>query len=138
MKDIFKTYHPEGFRTLNPYLFTENPEALIRFLKAAFYAEEISKTINEKSGEIANCILKIGDSCFMLGQAREPFLGMKTAFYLYVEDVDKVYENALANGGESALEPADMDYEDRQAGIKDLAGNYWWISKRLVKTNYQD
>ncbi|MCW5515865.1 VOC family protein [Muriicola sp. Z0-33] len=136
MKTIFDTYHPEGFRTLNPYLFTQNPGELIRFLKAAFYAEELSRTVNEENGEIANCILKIGDSCFMIGKARGEFEGMSTALYLFVNDVDLVHKNALAHGGISVLEPADMDYQDRQGGIKDPAGNYWWISKRLVNEGY--
>lgn len=25
------------------------------------------------------------------------------------------------------FEPADMDYQDRQSGIIDPGGNYWWI-----------
>lgn len=136
MNPIFDTYTPEGFGTVNAYLFVEKPEEFITFLQNSFFAEEVNRSTNEKTGEIANCILKIGDSCFMISQARGEFLGMRTSFYLYVNDVDKVYQNALAQGAESVLEPADMDYEDRQAGVKDPAGNYWWISKRLVEKGY--
>ena len=74
----------------------------------------------------------------MVSQARGEFEGMRTAFYLYVNDVDAVHNNAIEQGGENVFAPADMDYEDRQAGIKDPAGNYWWISKRLKKEEYQD
>ncbi len=138
MKTIFKTYTPDGFRNLNSYLFTENPEELIQFLKESFYAEEINRSINIRNNTIGNCILKIGDSGFMISQARGEFMKMRTALYLYVEDVDAVYENALRQGGKNSFEPENMDYEDRQGGIIDPAGNYWFISKRLIQKGYHE
>lgn len=138
MKEVFKTFHPEGFGTVNGYLFVSNPEVLINFLKKAFYADEVVRTIHPVNGTIANCILKIGTSCFMVSQATEPFLNMRTSFYLFVNDVDKVHENAVKNGAKVELEPADMDYGDRQSGVVDPSGNYWWISKRLVEKDYID
>lgn len=138
MNKIFDTYRPEGFGTVNGYLFVENPKELIDFLKKAFFAEEISRSINPKNEDIANVILKIGNSCFMISQAREPFLNMRTAFYLYVDDVEEIHRRAVENGAKVEFEPANMDYEDRQSGIIDPSGNYWWISKRLVKKGYRE
>ncbi len=136
MKAVFNTYTPDDFGTVNAYLFVADPESLILFLKNAFYAEEINRSINEANGDISNVILKIGDSCFMISQARGQFEGMRTAFYLYVEDVDALFQNALEYGAKLVFEPEDMTYEDRQGGIIDPAGNYWWISKRLVQKGY--
>ena len=136
MKADYQTYHPEGFSTVNPYIFAEKPEDLIGFLKEAFDASETSRTVNPKTGEIANCILRLGDSSLMISQARGEFEGMRSSFYLFVENVDEVYQHALKCGAKDILAPADMDYQDRQAGITDPAGNYWWISKRLVRENY--
>jgi uncharacterized glyoxalase superfamily protein PhnB len=34
------------------------------------------------------------------------------------------------------MEPADMPYDERQAGVCDPFGNYWWISRRLVAGPY--
>lgn len=137
MKDLFKTYIPEGFSNLNSYLFVDDPEAVISFLKQSFDAEEKNRTLRPDSGEIANCILKIGDTCLMISQAKGEFLAMRTCFYLYVSDVETVYKKALQNGGTSVFEAADMDFGDRQAGIKDPFGNYWWISTRIVETKYK-
>ena len=138
MNPLFNTYHPEGFSTVNGYLFVSNPQELIDFLKSAFYAEEKSRTVIPDSEEIANCILKIGESCIMISQARGPFEGMRGSFYFFVDDVDTAYKNAMDNGAKSVFEAADMEYGDRQAGIEDVSGNYWWISKRLVKGDYKD
>ena len=128
MKNSYDTYTPEGFTTINTYLFTEKPEDLISFLEKAFYAEEINRSINPQNGDIGNCILKIGDTCFMISQARGQFMGMRTALYLFVKDVDVIHKNALAHGAKELFAPADMDYGDRQSGIVDPAGNYWWVS----------
>lgn len=73
MNKIFDTFRPEGFSTVNGYLFVENPNELIYFLKNAFYAEEINRSTDPRNGDIANVILKIGSSCFMISQARGPF-----------------------------------------------------------------
>lgn len=136
MKNTFNTYKPDGFHTLNAYLFVQDPQGMIDFYEKAFYAEELSRTINEHNGDIANVILKIGDSCFMLSQARGQFEGMRTSFYLYVDDVDAIFQNALTHGAKTVFEPADMEYGDRQGGVEDPGGNYWWISKRLEEKGY--
>ncbi len=138
MHPLFNTYTPDGFGTVNTYLFVAAPEDLIQFLKNAFYATEINRSVNPANGDLSNCILKVGDSCLMISQAREPFEKMRTALYLYVEDVDQTYQNAMDQGATSEFPPADMDYGDRQAGIVDPSGNYWWISKRLEQKGYHE
>lgn len=137
MNTYFDTYRPDGFHTLHPYLFVDDPEKLIDFLKKAFYAEEINRSLMP-DGNIANVILKIGDSCFMISQARGEFEGMKTALYLYVSDVDFMHQRAIEHGAEPSFEPEDMPYGDRQSGIIDPCGNYWWISQRLVEKGYEE
>lgn len=138
MKTIFDTYKPKGFHTVVPYLFVNNPQLLIDFLKKTFYAEEVNISINPENGDIANCILQVGDTCFMVSQAREQFEGMRTSLYIYVEDVDGVHRRAIENGATVEFEPEEMPYQDRQSGIIDPCGNYWWISKRQVKKGYHE
>jgi uncharacterized glyoxalase superfamily protein PhnB len=53
-----------------------------------------------------------------------------------VKNVDEIYQLAMKNGAKSVFEPADQDFGDRQGGIEDPAGNYWWISMRLEEKNY--
>ena len=135
MNNIYDTYQPNGFTNVNSYLFTEDPQGLIDFLKQSFYATELNRTVSE-DGIIRNCILKIGNTCFMIAQANGEFMGMRTALYLYTNDVDTLHNNALANGAKEILTPAMMDYGDYQGGICDPAGNYWWISKRQEEQDY--
>lgn len=136
MNNIYNTYRPEGFGTISSYLMVHHPNELIDFLKNAFYAEELNRSIHPETGELSNAILKIGNSCFMISQARDQFLNMRTSHYLYVDNVDVMHARAVEFGAQVEFEPADMPYEDRQSGVIDPCGNYWWISKRLVQEAY--
>ena len=136
--NIYETYIPQGFSTLTTYIFCGDAPSLIKFLKNVFYASEVNRTVREDNGDIANCIIRIGQSCMMVAQASEHFANMHAATYLYTKDVDHLFARALEFGATSIFEPADMDYGDRQGGIQDPFGNYWWISQRLVKKGYDD
>ena len=136
MREMYDTFRPEGFTTLNSYLMMEDPSRFIDFVKKVFEAEELSRTLSD-DGIIRNCVLKVGDSCFMVAQARDKFTHMPTAYYLYVKDADAIYQRAMDHGCSSEFEPMDMPYGDRQGGVQDPFGNYWWISTRLVDGGYK-
>jgi PhnB protein len=121
---------PDGYHTLTPYLVVADGEGLLGFLRAAFGAEVLSRTLRP-DGAIANAGVRIGDSMLMVAQAREPWKPMPAGFYLYVPDTDAVYRAALAAGGASLMEPSDQFYGDRNAGVQDAWGNNWWIATRI-------
>ena len=120
MNNIYNTFLPEGFSTVNTYLFSENPVELIQFLKDAFHAEEKGRSLME-NGDIANCILKIGHSCIMISQARGPFLGMRGSFYLFTEDVDSLYKRALEKGATS----------ENSKGLRSDGPDLEWFGSRV-------
>lgn len=117
---------PDGYRTVTPYLIVQEAAALIEFLKRAFEAVEIRRTLHPE-GRIMNAEVRIGDSVVMVGEATSEFQPMPSSIYLYVEHTDAAYERALQAGGISIMEPADQFYGDRNAGVKDPTGNHWWI-----------
>jgi len=45
-----------------------------------------------------------------------------------VNNADAVYKRALQAGATSIMEPMDQFYGDRHGGVKDPAGNIWWIA----------
>jgi uncharacterized glyoxalase superfamily protein PhnB len=73
----------------------------------------------------------IGDSVIMMGEPMGEFKPMPCMIYVYVEDTDAVYKQALKAGATSVMEPADQFYGDRNAGVKDMAGNLWWIATHV-------
>jgi len=121
---------PRGFRTLQPYLVAANGIALLDFAKQVFNAEEVGRYIGEVGGVHGE--VRIGDTMFMIGGGipGRAFEGkLKTnALHVYVEDTDAVYAKALAAGATSLGAPQDHEYGERGAGVKDAAGNYWYIA----------
>jgi PhnB protein len=63
-----------------------------------------------------------------MGEAHGPYQPMPTMFYLYVPDVDALYQRAINAGATSMSAPADQPYGDRSAGVKDAFGNQWYIA----------
>ena len=49
----------------------------------------------------------------------------------YVKDVDAAYRRAIEAGATSVMEPANQFYGDRNAGVKDASGNFWWIATHV-------
>ena len=121
---------PDGFHTVTPYLVVEDVPRLIDFLKEAFEAVEVERT-HQPDGSVMHAEVRIGDSMVMMGQARGEWKAAPVSLYLYVPDVDRVYQQALAAGAESMMEPQDQFYGDRNGGVKDPQGNTWWIGTRL-------
>lgn len=121
---------PEGFHTVTPYLIVDDADGVISFLREAFGAEEQYR-MNGPDGGVWHAQVKLGDSQVMLGSASEQFPAHPAVLHLYVEDVDTTYRRALAAGATSIMEPEDQFYGDRQSGVKDLAGNQWWIATHI-------
>lgn len=67
----------------------------------------------------------------MMGEPMGEFTAMPTSLYLYVEDADAVYAQALAAGATSVMPPADQFYGDRHGGVRDPNGNIWWIATHI-------
>jgi len=121
---------PQGYHTVTPYLVAQDGPALLEFAKQAFGAEEKFRTVGSAGGLHSEA--RIGDSMLMIGggiPGREFHSTANThALHVYVEDIDAVYQKALAAGATSISPPADQEYGERSAGIKDPAGNYWYIA----------
>src|SRR5262249_15894735 len=121
---------PDGYHTVTPYLVVEGASKLIDFLKQAFGAEERFR-FADPNGTIHHAEVKIGDSIVMLGDANDEHKPTHCSICLYMKDTDAVYKSAVQAGGVSLREPADQFYGDRTAGVKDPAGNQWWISTHI-------
>jgi PhnB protein len=124
------SYIREGFRTVTPYLQVERASELLGFVKEAFGATEIFR-VADPDGGLRHAETRIGDSMLMMGGSPGmPFPSMPTSLHIYVEDADAAYRRALEAGAASLYAPMDQPYGDREAGVKDPAGNDWYIATR--------
>jgi PhnB protein len=102
----------------------------INFLENAFGAEVLERH-QSNEGFIYHAKVRLGDSIVEMGEAHDQWQPMQSAIYLYVEDVDATYKQALAAGATSALEPTTQPYGDRNAWVNDEFGNVWYLSTWL-------
>ncbi len=128
---------PRDYRTVTPYLITRGVPRLIGFLKAAFHAEEVERTMGE-DGRVMHAAVKIGDSMVMMGEGNEQQQVQAATLYVYVHDVDAVYRSAVEAGGVSFREPADQFYGDRVGGVRDPSGNAWWIATHIEDVSQEE
>jgi PhnB protein len=121
---------PKGFRTITPYMIAKDGPGLMEFAKQALGAQEISRGVGSAGGLHGE--VRVDDSILMIGgglPGRE-FRGTPStvALHVYVKDIDAVYQRAIEAGGISLSEPAEMEYGERSAGIKDPAGYFRYIA----------
>ena len=125
---------PEGFARVTPYLFAENAADYMDHLIAALGGVDGGRTM--RGDALANGVVGFGDSSMMISEAGRGFPPSGVSLYLYVENADAAMKHALEHGMEKVMDVADMDYGDRQGGVKDKAGNIWWLSQRLSDKPY--
>jgi PhnB protein len=123
---------PEGFHTVTPYLTLDDASAAIEFYKRAFGAKERMR-MPAGPDKIGHAELEIGDSVIMLSDAfpqstvRPPkeLGGTTGGVFLYVEDIDAAFKQALDAGATSEMEPTDMFWGDRFGSVTDPFGHHW-------------
>ena len=111
----------EGWHTVTPRLFVDDPQGLVSFLVDVFDAQ------GELSKDDKPTILRIGDSNVMIGST-EWRAATSSLFKVYVDDADATYARALSAGARSIEEPDDMPWGDRRAMVADPFGNDWQIA----------
>ncbi len=125
---------PKGFHTVTPYLTVSDSARAIDFYKRAFGAEELSR-MDGPDGKIAHAEIKIGDSVIMLsdempGWSRSPqsLGGTAVNIFLYVKDVDQVFNRAVAEGAKVGMPVSDMFWGDRYGQVTDPFGHSWSLA----------
>jgi PhnB protein len=129
---------PDGYHTVTPYLVVRGAAKTIEFAKKAFGAEVVDQPVTRPDGTIMHAEFKIGDSRVMISDASEQHPPMQSMLHLYVPNVDAVYQRAVAAGGTSVMEPMDQFYGDRSGGVKDPAGNQWFIGTHKEDVSPQE
>lgn len=127
---------PEGFHTLAPHVIVRDGNQAIAFYKKAFGAE-VRMCVPGPGGQgIMHAEIQIGDSVFMLCDefpkmgvhSPQKFGGSPVTLHLYVEDADKVFDQAVAAGATAKMPLQDMFWGDRYGKVTDPFGHEWSIA----------
>jgi PhnB protein len=121
----------QDLHTVTVYFHPIGAQRFIDFVTGAFDGKELMR--HAEGDMILHAKVQIGDSVIELGEARYPTQPLPTAIYLYVDDVDTMYEQALKAGGTSLLPPTDQPYGDRNAWVQDPFDNVWYVAAPIRK-----
>ncbi|MBI1314448.1 VOC family protein [bacterium] len=129
---------PDGYHSVTPYLIVKGAAAAIEFYQQAFGAAECLR-VPGPDGKIGHAELQIGSSRVMLADEHPEMNalappapgGSGVGFCLYVENVDEVFERAVAAGATVQRPLQDQFYGDRTGTIIDPFGHQWTISTHI-------
>jgi PhnB protein len=127
---------PEGFRSLTQYLILDKAAEFLKFIEGAFGAAEKFQ-MRDSDGIIRHAEAQLGESVIEFAEAGGPWKPMPAGLHYYVIDSDEIYQRALKAGGTSLYEPANRDYGDREAGVRDPSGNFWFIATHTAGKGYK-
>lgn len=136
---------PDNSSVVIPRLFCRYVAAEIDFCKNTFGAvERVCRPGSD--GTVAHALMTIGPAMIMIeaewpGMAsRPPKLdgSSPVVIYVYVEDVDKTVERAVAGGAKVLFPVANQFWGDRIGWVMDPSGHVWTIASRIEETTEEE
>ena len=138
-------YLPKGYNSVTPYLIIKGAAQAIDYYKKVFGATVVVR-MDGPDGKVGHAELQIGDSRLMLAD-ENPKMGATSAttignspvsLYLYIPDVDKVVDRAVAEGARLVKPVQDQFYGDRSGFIQDPFGHFWGIATHVEDVSPQE
>lgn len=129
---------PTGYHSLTPYLVLNDANRAIDFYKQAFGAKEQVRMAGP-AGKIGHAELKIGDSMIMLSdempgsgnRSPQSLGGSPVSIFMYIENVDSVFDQAVKAGAKADMPPQDMFWGDRFGKLTDPFGHSWAVATHI-------
>lgn len=138
---------PQGYTSVTPYLIVKNAAQAIEYYKKVFGATELFRMAGP-DGKVGHAELQIGNARIMLadenpnmgeGHASASRIGASpVSLYLYIPDVDRVVERAVAEGAKLLKPVQDQFYGDRSGFVQDPFGHLWGVATHVEDVSPQE
>ena len=136
---------PEGFHAITPALVCREAARASEFYKSVFGATEIMRTTGP-GGKIMHAELKIGDSIVFVNDpiSKTPPVGPEpggvnpASLFLYVPDVDDIFNRAVTGGARVEMLVQNMFWGDRYGAFTDPFGQQWGIATHVEDVSPED
>ena len=118
----------------------------IDFYVRAFGAVEIEPRMTGPDGLVAHAELRIGDSVIMLGdewpdgptKSPRSLGGSTSALFLYVDDVDAIWQQAVDAGAEVVFPLELQFYGDKGGRVRDPFGHTWGLAQHVEDVSTEE
>ena len=138
---------PEGYTSVTPYLIVKDAAKAIEYYKKVFGAKELFR-MDGPNGKVGHAELQIGNARIMLAD-ENPSMGQghssatsigssPVSLYLYIPDVDRVIERAVAEGAKILKPIQNQFYGDRSGFVQDPSGHFWGIATHVEDVSPQE
>ncbi|MBZ5538325.1 MAG: VOC family protein [Acidobacteriia bacterium] len=129
---------PEGLHTITPHLVVNDATRALEFYKNAFGAQVLN-VHNTPDGKVMHADIKIGDSKLFLNdefpgmgcQSPKTVGGSSVVLNLYSENVDKLFNQAVAAGATVTMPLANQFWGDRYGQVVDPFGHHWALGQHI-------
>jgi PhnB protein len=129
---------PAGMHTITPHIVVGDAAAAADWYKQILGAEERNR-IEVPGGKLMQVGLRFGDSAVMLADefpeagVLSPLSigGTATVLHLYTDEVDAIWNRALAAGAEVRQPLHDAFWGERYGQITDPFGHRWGLAQHL-------
>jgi uncharacterized glyoxalase superfamily protein PhnB len=130
---------PQGFHTVTPHLVVRGASEAIEFYKKAFGARELSRSPGPDGKSLMHAEIQIGDSRIFLNDefpsmgavSPQGLKGTPVTLHLYVEDADRMFQQAVQAGAQVGMPLADQFWGDRYGMVIDPFGHRWSIGSHI-------
>jgi PhnB protein len=129
---------PDDYPQVSPYLCVDDAGAALDFYAKVLGATERMR-MADPDGRIGHAELQLGDSVIMLADeypdigisSPKAFGGSPVTLSIYVEDVDSVFDRAIAAGAKSLRPVEKQFYGDRSGQFEDPFGHRWSVASHV-------
>lgn len=108
-------------------MMAEGTRRVIDFVAGVLDGEPTLRR-DRPNGTLMHGEVRIGDSLVMIADATAGYPGFPVWLHVSVPDADATNDRALAAGAVPVQPLSEHGDGDRRAGVKDLAGDVWWIA----------
>ena len=130
---------PDAYPQVTPYLCIDGAAEAIAFYSEVLGASQRGDSMIAPDGKIGHAELTIGDSLIMLSdefpeegvKSPKSLGGSPITMSVYVEDVDSVFERAVAAGAKPLRAVEDQFYGDRSGQFEDPFGHRWSLATHV-------
>jgi len=119
---------PSQYLPVMPYLILDNANDFLAYTKKVFHANEQMIVPGESERSIMHGEIRIGNAVIMFAQSNENWKQKSAGMFLFVENLDRIYNAGIEQGGTSLQQPEKKEY-GYSAGFEDPFGNQWWITE---------
>lgn len=125
-----RSYQPEGYTTVAPWVVADDTGAFLDFVAAAFEGIELARVKTEDGG-VGHGEIRVGDTVLLAFDRQPDWPPLPSMLRVWVPDADNAVQRAIDAGATVVTPLAENAFGQRGARVRDPFGNIWWVETQV-------